>query len=63
MSKLPIRWTEHYNAQYKRLRVAGHLGQRTIYRELTTIADLVSRKEVSKAKVEIAKELSRLENV
>lgn len=53
MSKLPIRWTETYDAYYDKIKVTGHLGQRSIAKHA------VDRKEVSKRKVEIAKMLGQ----
>lgn len=48
-NKLPIRWTETYDAYHQKIKVTGHLGQRSI------AMHAVDRKEVSKKKVEIAK--------
>lgn len=54
-NKLPIRWTEVYDAYYDMIKVTGHLGQRSIAMRA------VNRKEVSKKKVEIAKLLGQKE--
>lgn len=54
-NKLPIRWTETFDTYYTRIKVSGHLGQRTISLWAQT------RKEVSKCKVEIARALGQKE--
>lgn len=57
MNKLPIRWTESYDAYHDKIKVSGHFGQRTVSLWAQT------RKEVSKCKVEIAKLLGQKETV
>ena len=50
-NKLPIRWTETFDPYTQKIKVSGHIAQRTVSLYAAT------RKEVSKCKVEIARVL------